>query len=537
MRAAVACCGVSSLSLPTLALSPGLVTWSLEIGFIAYAIVITVVVLLERRRPTATLALILALVFLPVVGLLVYLLLGRRAKRRQSVRRRRIVRPFDEMRDFAAAARLPEDTTAIQRSLVQLAMATAAAPVRHASLVELFADPRATFAAMHAAIDSAESYLHVMFYIWRDDATGRELVARLAARAHAGIKVRVLLDHLGSFGVDDDHFAPLLEAGGELGWFGRLRFPWRPWRSKVNFRNHRKILVVDGERGFIGGINVGDEYSGAGTATRGWRDIMVEIHGDAVVGLDAVFLDDWLVSTGQVIDVRGTRTAALAHIDARRPARRRWIGRRERPAERALRTHNPFGALPPRTPADDGPLVQIVPSGPDAPVAQAIATQITAAIAGACDRAWIVTPYFVPDEPLLAALRTAALRGVDVRVIVPSAEHNDSRLVALAAASYYDDLLDAGARVFEYQAGMLHAKYAVFDDVSLVGSANMDVRSFHLNYEIIAMFYDAGVTAGVVSRFSEDLTDSREITAEQREALSWPSRVLEASARVMSPLL
>jgi cardiolipin synthase len=149
----------------------------------------------------------------------------------------------------------------------------------------------------------------------------------------------------------------------------------------------------------------------------------------------------------------------------------------------------------------------------------------------------VVTPYFVPDEPLLAALRTAALRGVDVRVIVPSAEHNDSRLVALAAASYYDDLLDAGARVFEYQAGMLHAKYAVFDDVSLVGSANMDVRSFHLNYEIIAMFYDAGVTAGVVSRFSEDLTDSREITAEQREALSWPSRVLEASARVMSPLL
>jgi len=527
---------VSPLSLTPLAVAPDLLTWSLEIGFIAYAVVITVVVLLERRRPTATLALILALVFLPVLGLLVYLLLGRRAKRRQSRRRRRIVRPFDEMRDFAAAARLPPDTTAIQRSLVQLAMSTAAAPVRHASLVELYADPRATFAAMHAAIDSAEHYLHVMFYIWRDDATGRELVARLTARAHAGIKVRVLLDHLGSFGIDDAHFAPLLEAGGELGWFGRLRIPWRPWRSKVNFRNHRKILVADGGRGFIGGINVGDEYSGNGTVLRGWRDMMVELHGDAVVGLDAVFLDDWLVSTGQVIDVSGKRTPALAHIDARRPARRRWIGR-ERPTDRALRAHNPFGALPARTPSDEGPLVQIVPSGPDAPVAEAIATQITAAIAGACARAWIVTPYFVPDEPLLAALRTAALRGVDVRVIVPAAVNNDSRLVALAAASYYDDLLDAGARVFEYQAGMLHAKYAVFDDISLVGSANMDVRSFHLNYEIIALFYDAGVTGGVVSRFSEDLSDSREITADDRETLGWRRTVLEAGARVMSPLL
>ena len=148
-----------------------------------------------------------------------------------------------------------------------------------------------------------------------------------------------------------------------------------------------------------------------------------------------------------------------------------------------------------------------------------------------------MTPYFVPDEPLLAALRTAALRGVDVRVIVPAAVNNDSRLVALAAASYYDDLLDAGARVFEYQAGMLHAKYAVFDDISLVGSANMDVRSFHLNYEIIALFYDAGVTGGVVSRFSEDLSDSREITADDRETLGWRRTVLEAGARVMSPLL
>lgn len=518
------------------AVSADAVTWSLELAFVAYVIGITIVVVLERRRPTTTLALVLALTFVPVLGLVVYLLIGRRAKRRQSLRRRRIVRPFDAMREFAAAAQLPPGTSAIQQSLVRLATTTAAAPVRYAGSVELLSDPRATFAAIHRAIESAEHYLHLLFYIWRDDATGRELVSRLAARARAGVRVRVLLDHLGSFGVDDGHFAPLLDAGGELGWFGRLRFPWRPWRNRMNFRNHRKIVVADGVRGFIGGINVGDEYSGVGPGARGWRDVMVELGGDAVVGLDAVFLDDWLMSTGQVIDLEGTRIPALAAIDARRPSRRRLLGG-ERPSERVLREHNPFDDLPRRPAADHGPLVQIVPSGPDAPVADAIATQITAAISCACTRAWIVTPYFVPDEPLLGALRTAALRGVDVRVIVPAPANNDSRLVALAAASYYDDLLEAGGRIFEYGAGMLHAKYAVFDEVGLVGSANMDVRSFHLNYEVVALFYDAGVTATIISRFSEDLTDSREVTAEQRDQLGWTARVLEGMARVVSPLL
>ncbi len=513
---------------------PELSTWLIELAFVAYAIAISIVVVLERRRPTTTLALVLALVFLPVLGLVAYLLLSRRARRTRRARARRIVRPFDALRGFARIESLPDELAPLPRGLVRLALATATAPVRRASAVQVHSDPAEIFAAMRRAIDGAEHFVHLLFYIWHDDETGRDLVARLAARARQGVRVRVLVDDIGSFGADT-LFAPLLDAGGTIARFGRVRLHW-PWRARLNFRNHRKLLVADGERGFIGGVNIGDEYSGR-TATARWRDIMVELAGDAVLGLDAVFLEDWLATTGQVIDVHGQHPNALHHLDARRPRRRLPRLRAETERERRLRQGDPYHGLVPRPAAAAGPLVQVIPSGPDAPNDQAIAAQIVAAIAIATSRVWLVTPYLVPDEPLLLALRTAALRGVDVRVIVPAAAVNDSRLVALAAASYYDELFDAGARVFEYHAGMLHAKYALFDDVSLVGSANMDVRSFHLNYEIIAMFYDAEITRAFAARFVEDLAAAQELESSARERLGWSRRLGEGVARVLSPML
>jgi cardiolipin synthase len=524
-----------------IALVPDTARWILEIGFVVYAAVVTVIVVLERRRPTATVALLFALIFVPLVGLFVYLVLARRLRRRLDSRKRRAVQPVDASREFLVADALPENAAPSTRGLIRLAQGTAAAPVRWATGVRLLSDPVATFDAMYDAIDHATQTVHVMFYIWRNDETGRAMVARLAARARAGVRVRVVLDHLGSFGLADAHFQPLLDAGGEVALFGRLRFPWRPWRSRMNFRNHRKLLVVDGERGFLGGVNIGDEYSGH--TTHGvpvgavWRDVMVEITGDAVFGLEAVFLEDWLAACGEVVDAQGNPVDALRGIDARRPVPRRMVTAGARERERRLRAHDPWGALGRRHGVVGKALVQIIPSGPDAPAGDAIATQVVAAASTASDRVWIVTPYFVPDEPLLMALRTAALRGVDVRIIVPTAVMNDSRLVAYAAASHYDELMDAGVRIFEYRAAMLHAKYAVFDTASLVGSANMDIRSFHLNYEIVAMFYDSAVTAAMVGRFSEDLTLSREITAAQRESIRWPRRVAEAVARVASPLL
>lgn len=510
--------------------------WVIELAFAIYAVSITALVLIERRKPTATLALVLALVFVPVLGLFVYLTVAnRRVLLRQRNRKQRIVRPIEATNALGRVDEIPADMPELQRGLVRLAIATSAAPLRRADHVQVIVDPTEIFATLGEAIARAERYIHLEFYIWRDDSTGREMVQWLAARARQGVKVRVLVDHVGSFGLPDAHFAPLVDAGGEVAIFGRLRIPLFLSRARPNYRNHRKIVVIDGDWGLLGGINVGDEYAGR-VPGRPWRDLMAPIEGDAVLGLGAVFLEDWLATTGRVIDLEGETRSAISHIDARRTKMRR-MGGRERKRDRVVRQHNPFAALPPRAPSSTGSLVQVIPSGPDAPVAEAIAAQISAAIATAQRRAWIVTPYFIPDDALVLMLTTAALRGVDVRIVLPAPATNDSRLVAYAAASYYDELIRAGCRIYEYESGMLHAKYLVIDDLAAIGSANIDVRSFYINYEIIAMLYDAAITSGLSEVFLEDLSQAREVRPGARDDLSLGRRLAEGAARVLSPLL
>jgi cardiolipin synthase len=484
--------------------------WVLEVGFIVYVIAVSAVVVLERRRPTATLALLLTLVFLPFVGIAAYLLLSRRrVQRRLRARERRPTNPLEGTRNLANVDALPDDIPPLQRGLVRLALETSAAPLRRADSAELLTTAKRAFDAVKDAIRGAKRSVHLEFYIWRDDASARELTKLLTERAREGVRVRVLYDHVGSFGLSNAHFADLVAAGGEVAMFGRLWVLPLVRRSRVNFRNHRKIITVDGEIGFVGGLNVGDEYFGERAEVMRWRDLLVELRGDAVIGLEATFLDDWLGTTGQVVDLGGAPPAAHG---------------------------NPFTPLPERPAASLGPLVQVIPSGPDIPVVETIAAQFSAAIAVAQERAWIATPYFIPDEPLMLILRTAALRGVDVRVLVPRPARNDNWLVAYASRSYYDDLLEVGCRVYEYD-GMLHAKYLICDEVAAIGSANMDVRSFYINYEITAMFYDAVVAAELAMVFSHDLDRAHEIRATERIALTLPARMLENVARVVSPLL
>ncbi len=505
--------------------------WALELGFVIYAVTVSVVVLLERRRPTATLALVLSLLFVPVLGLLTYALFSQRKVRRERKnRRRRVIDPVAETESMATLDALPEGLSVQQRGLVRLALHSTAAPLRRASEVRLLITADQARDAVLTAIANATRCVHAEFYIWRDDESGRAITAALAGRARAGVVVRVLLDQLGSWGLERDHFGELLEAGGEVSVFGPVAVPIRWGRSRVNFRNHRKILTVDGSTGFVGGLNVGDEYFGSGAEASGWRDLFVQLQGDAVLGLEATFLDDWMVSTGQVVDLEGKRPAGTQSLDARDR-----MG--QRAPRSALAQANPFRGSKARPIRSEGPLTQVIPSGPDLPVAGAIAAQFSAAVAAAQQHAYIATPYFIPDEPLMLILRTAALRGVDVRILVPSPKHNDSLLVAYASRSYYDELLEVGCRIFEYEAGMLHAKYLIADDVCAIGSANMDVRSFHINYEITAMFYDAKVTADLATVYHADLRRSREVQREDRRKPSVWVRLRENTARVLSPLL
>jgi cardiolipin synthase len=488
--------------------------WVLELGFVVYVVAITGYVLLERRRPAATIAWLFALLLVPVLGLLAYILIGRRrVSRRRRSRARRALNPTDATRNVAKLHESPDELPQPMRGLVTLALRTAAAPLRRADSITVLDQAAEAFGSMEAAIDAAQHRIHLEFYIWRDDATGQNMIERLAARAREGVKVRLLYDDFGSFGTSSSHFRPLVDAGGEVAAYGSVRLRLRLSRSRLNFRNHRKILTVDGRVGFVGGLNIGDEYRGVSHDGREWNDMLVRLDGDAVVSLEAVFLEDWLSATRQLVE-----------LDA------------DLPADQAIGVEL---KAEPTTPArSEGPLTQIIPSGPDVSLGPTLAAQFAGAIGTAQTRCWIATPYFVPDEPLMVLLRTAALRGVDVRILVPSAENNDNWLVAYAGRSYFDDLMSAGCHIFEYLPGMLHAKYLIVDDhVSAIGSANMDVRSLYINYEVTAMFYDPEVTAEVAAVYDADLSRAREVKRAERSNLPTHVRLLEGAARVLSPLL
>ena len=267
------------------------------------------------------------------------------------------------------------------------------------------------------------------------------------------------------------------------------------WGRVLNFRNHRKILVVDGRIGFTGGINITDEEN---TQLRpdAWRDTHLRLEGPCVAQLQLVFLEDWCY--------------------AKKPA----------PSEPSLFATDPVA---------QGDLVQILDSGPDKEH-ETIKAAFFAAINMAASRAWLCTPYFIPDEAMSFALKAAALRGVDVRVLVP--HKSDSRTVSAAARSHYDPLLRAGVRIFEYQTRMLHAKTLVIDDwMGSIGTANFDNRSFRLNFEVTALVYSKRIAEELAANFERDLSDAKQVTVASRLRLPLSRRLFEGGARVLSPLL
>jgi cardiolipin synthase A/B len=304
--------------------------------------------------------------------------------------------------------------------------------------------------------------------------------------------VRLLLDAVGSGKCPRRFFAPLLAAGGELAWFHPMRFGriWqRPW---LNLRTHRKIVVIDGTLAYTGGINITDEED---ERLRGdaYRDLHVRLDGDVARALQVAFVEDWSYATGTP------------------------------------------PVLPPAPEPSPGPhAVQVLTSGPDSSW-EAIHRLHVAAIHAAQRRVWLTTPYFVPGEAAMMALTSAALAGLDVRLLVP--RRSDSRLVTYAARSYFDDLLASGVRVYEYGPRLLHSKtLLVDDDIAIIGSANFDHRSFRLNFEVSLLFHDAGV-AGELERLIEvDLAQAPRVRADRAQPL-WSARLPEALARLVSPLL
>ncbi len=463
--------------------------------------IIFAIVFVERRNPTVALAWVGVLLLFPYAGFVLYLLFGRhiyserrfRLKGRDDLRVRsrirRQTRALDERRiEFAdpAADRF--------RPLMRLLLAEDRAVIWTQSRVEYEDRGEAHFAAMLEAIRSARHYIHMEYYIIRNDELGRRFIDALAERARDGVTVRLVYDAVGCARVGRHFFRPLTEAGGRAvpffpGLLGIVNF-------RINFRNHRKILVVDGTVGFIGGYNIGVEYLGEGPLGS-WRDAHLRLEGDAVQSLQARFLMDWNYAAGD----------SLGLEDDLFP--------------------EPRGA---------GTVVcQVASSGPDTPKLT-IKEGFLKLIASAAKTIEITTPYFVPDDSILDALRIAAVSGVQVRIMIPSKP--DHMFVYWATLSYIGSLLDAGVRAYTYDRGFLHAKTCVVDgEACTVGTANWDVRSFKLNFETNAFIYDRGVCDELRRAFQRDLEHCTELTLERYAAQGRLIRAKESISRLLTPVL
>lgn len=367
------------------------------------------------------------------------------------------------------------------------------APITAYNRVVVLTNADVTYEAMLAEIGKARSHIHFEFYTIRDDAIGMKFQEALIRKAKEGVEVRVIYDGVGSYSLSKAYIDQLKQAGIAVQPFLKPLIAF--FERRLNYRNHRKIVVVDGLVGFVGGINIGNEYVGRDPKLGFWRDTHLMLHGDAVYDLQRTFLTDWFFVSGESME-----------------------GRVNYPTHEEEHTS----------------LVQVISSGPDARW-DAIQEMYFAGLIAAKKRIWIATPYFIPDPSIIMALKSAAISGIDVRVILPYKA--DSRIVQYASRSYLKELLQAGVRFYLYRKGFMHAKIIIVDEImATVGTANVDMRSFFSNFELNAVMFDHKVIARLESDFEMDLKECMEVKLNEFEMRSRSEKRKERIARLLSPL-
>lgn len=386
---------------------------------------------------------------------------------------------------------LIEPQTGQEQNRVQLLQNLAGMPLTRYNDVDLLIDGEQTFDAIIAGINRAREYVLVEFYIFRSDALGKRIQAALLAKAKEGVRVYMLYDGLGSRSIDPNFVAELQQAGVVVHAFQTTD---SDNRFRMNFRNHRKIVVVDGREGFVGGHNVGDEYMGLDPVLTPWRDTHVAFRGPVVLAAQAAFVEDWQWAADEIPDLNWT---------------------------------------PERAPKGDA-IAVCLPTGP-ADEFETGTLMMLDLINSARTRLWIASPYFVPDEQVLSALQLAALRGVDVRVLIP--ENNDDALVDLTSWAYLEDLERVGIRCYRYQPGFMHQKVILIDDsTAAVGTANFDNRSMRLNFEITMLFGEEEFAGEVEQMLEDDFTRSRQVKASEYSDSSLLFRFGVRAARLLAPV-
>ncbi len=473
-------------------------SWIYTALTIAYALTVIsciVVVLSEKRNPIKSLAWVTALVFLPVVGLVFYLFFGRsmrsvhlisRRNKRKLLSRQRA----PEMGDVIKA--MPQD---LQR-LIMLGGQLTGNPLFPATAVEIFTSGEEKFRALERDIRAARHSVNLQYYIFSDDHLGHHMADLLMEKAREGVKVRVLYDHVGSFSVRTRFFTRMRKAGVEAHPFFRVTFP--QLANRINFRNHRKAVIIDDRIGYIGGMNIADRYVKGPADTPGWRDTHVRVEGPVVGALLYQFSVDWnfLKEDGHII---------------------------------------PLNSIPLPKPGERLIPAQLITSGPTDSWAS-VALMYQKAILSARRCVYIQTPYFLPTDALLKALQTAALARVDVRIMIP--ERSDSTMLRYASFSYVTECLQAGIKVYLYRPTMLHAKTLIVDDEFVsVGSTNFDFRSFEHNFEGNMIFYDRETNARFRDIFFADMQRCYKLTLGTWRRRPRALRMGESLIRLLSPIL
>lgn len=468
--------------------------WAFKINIVLIAIFI----FMENRNPSRTVSWLLILSFLPVFGFLLYILLGRTGFHKpldadashSESRFKDLVetqRASLSKRDFGVR---DGDIKRMQRLILQ----NAAAPLTEHNRVEIYVDGLEAFPEMLAAMANARHHIHLIFFIVKQSDIANEIKDLLIKKAQQGVKVRFIYDAVGSWRLPINYLRELRAGGVQILPFHPIRFPF--FSRDLNHRNHRKITIIDGKIAFFGGLNIAKEYLGLKKRFGYWRDTHLKVEGESVSVLQAIFAGDWKYVSGEEI-----------------PEDENYY--------------------PPSDVRDEG-LIQIVPSGPDdnwEPIMQAYFQMIVLAE----NRAWIASPYLVPNSGVLLALETAALSGVDVRILLP--QKLDHFLVYYASQDNFRSLMLAGVKIYRYQDGFMHSKVVIVDDFcASAGTANMDHRSLEHNYEVNGFFYDPEMVQKLEEDFIEDFKHCTLLTLEDFAKRPIYQRIFEALGRLFSPL-
>lgn len=454
--------------------------------------------MLENRSPQNTLLWIYVLAFFPVFGYLFYLFSGQlylkgylfKNKRKKDREEWKRLLKLDNSPDLSFL----QDS---QLSFAKFAGQASPTPISTATRTFILKNGEETFSEIIKSLKKAEKFIHLEYYIFRSDSLGKKIMNILMEKAKAGVEVLFIYDAAGSRKIAIEDLEAMKTVGIKVQPFSPLKYGF--FNQKVNFRNHRKIIIIDGEVGFAGGLNVGIEYVGKDEEIGFWRDTHMLLKGEAVYSLHMVFLLDWEYVSGEKVQHKHSTS---------------------------------------KTVIDDGVLdgaVQVVASGPD--TQQGLMSDFYfSMIASATKSIWIASPYFIPDESIRTALRVASAKGIEVRIIVP--EINDGFLTQYASQSYFPELLRYGVEIYAYKKGFLHQKVIIIDgNLATLGTANMDMRSFHLNFEVNMFLYGTSSIRDLVAHYEEDMEESEKISPVQFYKRGFIEKSKESFARLFSGVL